>query len=136
MKNRESIIRRNVESKHPGQINETEDEDKQIPLILGGTWIGPVQIDADDVEYILSEVWRNRCAVIGDSLGSSLELVRWDFSKPSDCQNLVVMCSKARKMFDDLAGETGDGRNSVNPDLRARIEYRLLSCKLESRSWT
>jgi len=132
-KNRESAMRRNIESKFSSQISEKMNEDRQDSLILGGTWIGPVQIDADDVEYILSEVWRNRCAVTGD-LSSPLELVRWDHSQPSDCQNVVVLAPKARQEFDELFDQTGDGRNSVNSDIRSRIDFRLRSLRIELRS--
>jgi hypothetical protein len=33
--------------------------------LVNGQWIGPIQIDGDDVEY-LTDIWRNRYAVTGD----------------------------------------------------------------------
>lgn len=102
--------------------------------IVRGLWVGPPQIDSDDVEYILTEVWRNRCCVSGEALGTVLEIARWDLSKPSNCQNLVLLGVKAMAAFDAAYKETGDGRNSVPQDLRRKIEARLLQCKVDSRA--
>jgi len=104
------------------------------PTTINGYWVGPPQIDVDDVEYILAEVWRNRCCVTGETLGTVLEITRWDMTKPSNCQNLVLMGSKAMKDFDVASAETGDGRSIVHPDVRKRIEARLDSCRIDSRA--
>lgn len=95
--------------------------------IVNGQWNGPVQIDGDDVEYLL-EVWRNRCAVTGDRLGTVLELARWDMSQPSTCNNLVLMGASALQKFDK------DGRAAVPKDVQARIEARLQSCRPDANS--
>ena len=63
-------------------------------------WIGPLQIDIDDVEYLL-EVWRNRCAVTGMRLGTVLELVRWDERRPSTCDNLILLAQPAKEKWDN-----------------------------------
>ena len=67
--------------------------------LINGIWVGPLQVDSDDVEYLL-EIWRNRCGVSGERLGTVLELVRWDASKPANCLNLVLMGTKALQNFD------------------------------------
>ena len=92
--------------------------------VIGDTWVGPPQIDTDDVEYVF-EIWRNRCAVTGDRLGTVLELTRWDYTKPSDCQNLVIMCTKALKKFDE------EGIKSVPDKVRAVIEKRLSRSRVD-----
>lgn len=97
-------------------------------------WFGPPQIDSDDVEYILAEVWRNRCCVTGESLGTPLEIVRWDLTKPSNCQNIVLLSVKAMTDFDRAFEETGDGRNSVPEHIQSKIEARLQCCKIDSRA--
>lgn len=97
-------------------------------------WVGPLQIDVDDVDYIHSEVWRNRCCVTGESLGTVLELSRWDLSKPSNCTNIVLLGGKAMNLFDEAHKKTGDGRSSVPPGLRKIIEARLQSCRIDSRA--
>ena len=97
-------------------------------------WYGPLEIDADDVDYIHSEVWRNRCCVTGESLGTVLELSRWDLSNPSNCKNIVLLGVKAMRKFDEALKETGDGRNSVPPGIRQIIEARLQSCRIDSRA--
>ena len=137
-KNREKKICDEIEKDSPPQDVEAganNDTSSGRPMrIVKGRWIGPIQIDSDDVEYILSEVWRNRCCVSGDALGTVLEIARWDLSKPSNCQNLVLLGVKAMAKFDEAATKTGDGRNSVPQDLRKKIEDRLTSCKIDSRA--
>lgn len=126
-KNREQKFRDDIE----GDASGNENDDGHV---VDGSWVGPLQIDCDDVEYIFSEVWRNRCCVTGDSLGTILELSRWDPSKPSNCQNIVLLGVKAMKRFDEEIAKTGDGRNFISSDLRAKIEARLSTCKIDSRA--
>ena len=112
--------------------NEINPNDDWRPAcMINGTWVGPSQIDHDDVEYLLAEVWRNRCAVNGDRLGTVLELVRWDISKPSDSSNLVLMGQKALQKFDEAYAQRGDGRESIPADVRKKIEARLASTKVD-----
>ena len=137
-KNREKKLCDEVEKDHPRDADENDaaadDEVGRPQRVVNGSWIGPVQIDGDDVEYILSEVWRNRCSVTGETLGIVLEITRWDLSKPSNCQNLVLLTVKAMEAFDEAAASTGDGRNSVPEGIRRKIEARLTSCKIDSRA--
>jgi tRNA A37 threonylcarbamoyladenosine dehydratase len=124
LKNRENKIRERVEADLPPP--EGDDKEEQFEgRIVNGTWVGPIQIDPDDVEYLL-EVWRNRCAITGDKLGTVLELIRWDLSKPSVCRNLVIMGKKAKQRFD------ATGQASVQEDIREKIEARLRSCRIDS----
>jgi len=144
LKNRESKIRKATEKDLPDEGKDNNDDsnsksDKsngptRPPRMINSKWVGPAQIDSDDVEYIFSEVWRNRCCVSGDTLGTVLELARWDISKPCNCQNLVVLGVKAMQKFDEAAEQTGDGRNSVPDDVRRKIESRLAICKIDSRA--
>ena len=99
-----------------------------------GKWVGEIQIDTDDVEYILQEVWRNRCCITGASLGTVLHIVRWDLSKPSNCQNIVVLGAKALVVYEKALKETGDGRSGFPLDARSRIESRLSTCMVDSRA--
>mmetsp|Transcript_4438 Transcript_4438/g.5143 ORF Transcript_4438/g.5143 Transcript_4438/m.5143 type:complete len:458 (-) Transcript_4438:29-1402(-) len=124
LKRREVKIKDKIElATNAKPANEGEREGR----VLNGTWVGPVQIDTDDVEHIL-EIWRNRCGITGDRLGTVLELVRWNLSKPSVCQNLVVMGSKALKKFDEC------GKDSMSIYIQQTIENRLRSCRVDSYS--
>lgn len=96
--------------------------------IVNGQWIGPIQIDDDDVEYLL-EVWRNRCAVTGDRLGTVLELVRWDMTRPSTCNNLVLMGASTLQKYDE------NGKTTIPKDIQQRIEARLQSCRADAYSY-
>ena len=116
---------------------ENQNKSKEIgraQRVVNGSWVGPPQIDSDDVEYILSEVWRNRCCISGETLGTVLEIARWDIGKPTNCQNLVLMGVKAMNKFDEAAMASGDGRNSVPENVRRKIEARLASCQIDSRA--
>lgn len=96
--------------------------------IVNGQWIGPVQIDGDDVEYLM-EVWRNRCAVTGDRLGTVMELVRWDMTKPSNCNNIVLMGSSALQKYD--AG----GTTTIPQDIQSTINARLALCRTDAYAY-
>lgn len=92
--------------------------------VVNGTWIGPVQIDADDVEYLL-EIWRNRCGVTGARLGTTLHLVRWDRTKPSTCDNLVLVSTHALKNIEK------HGQGKIPAPVIALIEQRLATCRTD-----
>ena len=82
-------------------------------------WVGPLQVDLDEIDYLLTEIWQNRCAISGERTGTVLALVRWDISKPSISSNLVLMGNQALHLF-DKSGKESFGRNVV-----AKIECRL-----------
>lgn len=93
--------------------------------LVDDIWIGPVQVDRDDMEYLL-EVWRNRCAVSGHRVGAVLELVRWDMKRPGTCDNLVLLSSsKAIPEFDRPGG-----KDQIPLLVRRQIEQRLASCSI------
>lgn len=101
--------------------------------MIGKYWVGPVQVDIDDMEYVLAEIWRNRCCVTGDTLGTVLELARWDLSKPSNCQNLVIMGAKALAKFDELL-PYGTNKDSIPIHIQQRIEARLAAARIDSKA--
>jgi tRNA threonylcarbamoyladenosine dehydratase len=130
-KRREYKIRQSAEGGPSSNMPDSDGNDDEMqhdgPMegkIVNGIWVGSIQIDVDDVEYLL-EIWRNRCGVTGDKLGTTLELVRWDMTKPSTCDNLVLMGVRAIKLFDTM------GQMSVPESIRTRIEQRLRSCTIE-----
>ena len=141
MKNRERSLRIDIEQQNSVEtdlVNDQRDwqryEVVRPSTTINGYWVGPPQIDVDDIEYIRSEVWRNRCCVTGETLGTVLEIARWHMAKPSNCQNLVLIGAKAMKKFDDAISSTGDGRTSVSADIQKRIQGRLDLCQLDSRA--
>lgn len=147
-KRREKVMRDDLESKEVVESNDVSEEgngsseahvdvtkinpneDKRAPRILenGTRWVGPTQIDGDDVEYLMTEVWRNRCAVTGDRLGTVLELTRWDLARPSTCNNVVLMGASSMQKLD------AEGQSSFSFDVRKRIESRLLSARVDSNA--
>ena len=135
-KNREKQVCNDIEKMFPEVTSEMKQHEskERLERSLNGLWVGPVQIDADDVEYVLSEIWRNRCCASSASLGTVLEISRWDISKPSNCQNLVILGVKAMAQFDKAYLSTGDGRNAFPMEDRQRIENRLASCQIDSKA--
>ena len=82
------------------------------------SWVGPVQLDADDIDYSL-QAWRNRCAITTSRIGAVLRLVRWDLSKPSTIDNLVLVAKHTMEKYDKV------GWDQVPSKDRERIEARL-----------
>ncbi|EED91436.1 hypothetical protein THAPSDRAFT_262699 [Thalassiosira pseudonana CCMP1335] len=115
-------------------------EDKLMPTLkngdenitTNGVYIGPILIDPDDVEYLMVELWRNRCGVTGDRLGTSLELYRWDRTRPATPNNLVLMSMKAAQKFEKDFEALGDGRKGLDVDVVKRVEARLSTCILDA----
>jgi hypothetical protein len=133
LKNREKAIRIRIEKEHGierncGNNDDDNDEEDRNGQMVGKSWVGPVQVDCEDVEYLVAEVWRNRCAVTGKRMGVVLELVRWDLSLPSVCQNLVLLCTKAVHTLDS------NGRKSFDEATREKIEHRIAFCKADAFS--
>jgi len=123
LKSREKKLENKLKPKlKDGSENVTED----------GIYIGPVQIDPDDVEYLMAELWKNKCALSGERLGTVLELHRWDKTKPACPNNLVLMSIKAATKFEKDFEELGDGRLGVDEDVQKRVEKRLAMCVLDA----
>ena len=78
-------------------------------------------MDMDDVDFIISTQWRQKCAVSSARLGTILELVRWDITKASTLDNIVLMGIKCIRKFD----ESGWDRNVFGEDVRKKVEQRL-----------
>jgi len=97
---------------------------------MNGTHVGPIQIDPDDVEYLMAELWKNQCAVSGERLGTTLELYRWDRRRPATPNNLVLMCARLAKKFEEDFERLGDGRDGLDDAVRGRVEARLRMCVL------
>jgi tRNA A37 threonylcarbamoyladenosine dehydratase len=114
------------------EVGETDPESSYSTEIaekggmVGGVWVGPIGIDQDDVDYLL-DIWRNRCAVTGDRLGTVLTLTRWDDQRTGTCDNLVLMSAHALKSFDAVGG----GKDKIPDRVQRIIEERLASCRLD-----
>ena len=109
-----------------GKLNNNNSKEGAVPtniigpkgIVVNGTWIGRLQVDQDDMEY-LYEIWRSRCALTQARMGATLRLTRWDPGKPSTCNNLVLMSLHALQKF-DAAG----GKESVDPQTARTFGYR------------
>jgi hypothetical protein len=106
------------------EAGDSDDNDTGNGRVVNGRWIGPLQVDTDDMEYIL-ETWRNRCAVTGDRLGAVLQVVRWDLSRPSYCDNLVLLGKRA------LAKLDAEGKTNIPDEVCRKIEKRLATCRID-----
>ena len=95
-------------------------------------YVGAVQIDPDDVEYLMAELWKNTCGISGERLGTVLELHRWDKSLPAAPSNFVLMSIKTATKFEKDFEVLGDGRLGVDVEVRGRVEKRLGTCVLDA----
>lgn len=128
LKNRE----KNIKNKTIFYSEETNSGNHAL-LIDNFVFEGSLQVDLEDIEYSLDDVWGNRCCVTGESTQTILQLVRWDLRKPCNCKNLVLLGLKALERFDDYQLSTGDGRNSIYPKTRNKIIMKLGTCRINSR---
>ena len=99
-----------------------------ITIHGGASYTGPIAIDGDDVEYLYG-IWRNKCAITGAKIGAVLGLARWDASKPASADNLVLVSRPAMKSLDE------NGKESIDPFVRERIEQRLEACRDTNCDW-
>lgn len=85
-----------------------------------------VDIDDEDIEFMIAQVWGSRCAITGRRFGghAPLMLVRWDRDAPPCLDNLVLMTKPHAEKV-----EAGDKEHRVpacfEADVKARIEDRL-----------
>jgi tRNA A37 threonylcarbamoyladenosine dehydratase len=118
-----------ISGTHDDTTRDIGDNDDSSSTMTKTIWIGPPQIDFDDVEYLM-DVWRNRCAVTGARLGTVLDLTRWDMSKPSTCDNIILVASHTLEKF-----QTNKGFRRtewIDPLIRQRIQDRLASCRISN----
>jgi tRNA A37 threonylcarbamoyladenosine dehydratase len=117
-------VSRSVRNKIHQQLTSREHkiETGKLELESGAQYIGPIEIDNDEVDYLMG-VWRNRCAVTNAKLGTVLSLARWDTSRPATIDNLVLMSVRALKAYDEK------GKASIPPGVQRRIEDRLAACR-------
>lgn len=114
---------KNVRHRKLQHLKNREDRIQKGEISMPDTaYKGPIQVDIDDMEYILG-VWRNCCAVTGARLGTTLELVRWDVTKPATTDNLVVMSMPAILAYD------AKGKASIPENIQIRIDARLALCR-------
>ena len=84
-----------------------------------------INIDDDDVEFIVQQVWKSRCAITQKRFGGHiiLTLTRWDATKPPTPDNLVLMMQNEA---DKLATK---GKEAFPEDKVQKITARLAWAK-------
>lgn len=124
LKNREEQLQKHVLGEAGLDRLPAQDDDGDCGgCLVDGTWVGRVQVDMDDIDYLF-ELWKNRCAVTGARLGTVLELVRWNTDRPATIDNLVLMSAHALKRFDEPGGKT-----RMPQAVREVIEKNLAACQ-------
>ncbi len=75
--------------------------------------VEPIQIDPDNVKYLMPTLWKNQCALLGEQLGTMLELNGRDRRQPATPNNLVLIFVRLAKQFKEdldrglVMGRTG-----------------------------
>eukprot|EP00602_Paraphysomonas_sp_CaronLab_P000400 CAMPEP_0185033010 /NCGR_PEP_ID=MMETSP1103-20130426/21604_1 /TAXON_ID=36769 /ORGANISM="Paraphysomonas bandaiensis, Strain Caron Lab Isolate" /LENGTH=489 /DNA_ID=CAMNT_0027569131 /DNA_START=8 /DNA_END=1477 /DNA_ORIENTATION=- len=85
-----------------------------------------LDLDDDDIEFIVGQVWKTRCSVTGRRIGGSalMVLTRWDPSQPPTPYNLVLVQQNVAKLI-EASPLGGRGVESISSDVVERIEKRL-----------
>ena len=86
------------------------------------SWVFGCSIDIDDIEFIMSDLWSNRCAITGERLGNMLELYKWVPTEVACAENLVLMSARGRKTFLKAGGKDGLEKKIVE-FVEGRLEY-------------
>lgn len=123
---REAKIRDRILQDNDDGKDVRKKDDPPITGVVGDIYIGALQIDHDDVEYLL-EVWRNRCAISNARLGTVLELVRWDLSRPATVDNLVLLSVDVIRNYDAHP----NNKDWIPLDVQRTIEARLATCRTD-----
>lgn len=60
-----------------------------------------INLDDDDMEFLIQQVWRSRCASTAKRFGGQvvLTLIRWDDKKPCDLDNLILLTQPEANRF-------------------------------------
>ena len=84
-----------------------------------------INMDDDDIEFVVHQVWRSRCASTNRRFGGHviLTLTRWDASLPPSPSNLVLMMQNEAQKLHEI------GRSAFPDDVVARISERLAWAK-------
>jgi tRNA A37 threonylcarbamoyladenosine dehydratase len=94
-----------------------------------GHW-DDVDLDEDDIEFAVAQVWGSRCVVTSKRFGghAPLMLVRWNSMKPPAVDNLVLL---SKNNAEKVEADTQDHAKPVcfEPEVTARIEERLAWAK-------
>lgn len=77
----------------------------------------------NDADFLLSTQWKQKCCITGAKLGTVLELVRWDMSKPSTADNLVLMSIKCIQKLDSTKG--WNKGEVFDPEVIEKVEKRM-----------
>ena len=82
---------------------------------------GDVNLDDDDLEFIVHTIWKSRCAVNGKRFGGhdSLVLTRWDPTLEPTCTNLVLVSQSGLSILEDK------GIQGLPSQVQAEITNRL-----------
>lgn len=80
-----------------------------------------IDMDDDDIEFIVQQVWRSRCAVTGRKFGGHIGLVftRWNPDIPPTPYNLVLL------MIPEAVKLEEKGHDAFPPEIVEKIERRL-----------
>mmetsp|Transcript_18416 Transcript_18416/g.34403 ORF Transcript_18416/g.34403 Transcript_18416/m.34403 type:complete len:498 (+) Transcript_18416:46-1539(+) len=89
-----------------------------------------LDLDEDDLEFIIQQTWGSRCSVSGHRMGGGAlnVLVRWDPTKPPVPYNLVFV-QPAYAAAIEASSTGGSGVESFDAETKQRIEARLQWCQ-------
>lgn len=81
-------------------------------------------LDEDDVEFIIQQVWHNRCVITGKRIGAhaSMTILRWNPEQPLTPYNVILLVqSEAKRLIEKSDYEALD--INIRKKLEARLEW-------------
>ena len=81
-----------------------------------------MDVEEEELEFLIHQVWKNRCATTGLRIGGHAPLVlsRWDPEQPPTVSNLVLTTQAEASKLDK------DGRAALTAEVCEYIDRRLL----------
>lgn len=115
-------LSKNVKHRVRQKLNATEKR-------LYGSCEG-LDLDEDDLEFIIQQTWGSRCSVSGHRMGGGAlnVLARWDPKRPPTPYNLVFV-QPAFAAAIEASPTGGSGVESLDKETKLRIEQRLRWCR-------
>lgn len=81
-----------------------------------------IDLDDDDIEFVVQQIWRTRCAATGRKIGghAPMVLTRWEVDQPPTPYNLVLITRTLAVKFEE------EGKSCFSEEVVDTINQRLL----------
>ena len=105
--------------------------------VFGASPSAPCDVCAEDVEFVVNEVWGRRCALSGEPLGGqeTLVLTRWERSRAAAIDNLVLLTKAEAEQHDRAEAPLARVEAAHSARFVRDVERALSLAAEESEAW-